>query len=152
MFTVTRTMKVAIFAGYFATAAGCATSPPDLDLQRTFVPVQTHQMADLSLPCEDIRSQISDTENAVAVLDKQIHHDQDTSQMFSMMAAFSGMSGALANNVASAHLASANVILGDAGASASGQQAMTKAQLRDNIEQRHEALMQIFYSRGCQPG
>ena len=151
MFTVNRMIKVAICAGYFAISTGCATNPPDPDLQRTFVPVQTHQMADLSLSCGDIRSQISDAENSVAILDKQIHYDQDTSQMLSLAAAFSGMSGALANNAASAHLANANVILGEAGASESDQQAMSKVQLRANIERRHDALMQIFYARHCQP-
>ena len=149
MFTVNRVIKAGICVGYFAALTGCATNPPDPDLQRSFVPVQMHQMADLSLSCDDIRSQIRDAENSVVILDKQIHHDQDTSQMFSLAAAFSGMSGALANNVASAQLANANVILGDAGASTSNQQAMTKAQLRANLEARHEALMSIFYAHSC---
>jgi hypothetical protein len=68
-----------------------------------------------------------------------------------MFAALSGMSGAMANNAVSAQLANSNVIAGNAESALSSQTAMTKAQLRTNIEQRHDALMQIFYARHCQP-
>jgi len=85
----------------------------------------------------------------VAVLDKQIKQTQEQSQMFAMAAAFSGFSGALANNPLSAQLANANANLGNAGQAMSGQDAMTKAQLRANIEARHDALMQIYFARQC---
>jgi hypothetical protein len=114
--------------------------------------VQAHQTQDLGLTCADLKSQIDDTEQSVAALDKQVKHDQEQSQNLSLLAAFSGVSGAFANNALGARLANANVILGDAGASISDQQAMGKAQLRVNIEERHDALMQIYFARRCKTG
>jgi hypothetical protein len=144
-----KTLKLAFCAGIAATLGACATTPPDPDLARTFIPVQTHQTTDLGLTCPDLQEQIGDTERTVAVLDKQIKQTQEQSQMFAMAAAFSGFSGALANNPLSAQLANANANLGNAGQAMSGQDAMTKAQLRANIEARHDALMQIYFARQC---
>jgi hypothetical protein len=140
--------------GFIGLLVGCASGPtqaPDPDLQRTFVPVQAHQTTDLGLACPDIESQINETESSVSALDKQIKHDQEQGQTFSFAAALSGVTGAFANNPLSAQLANANVTLGNAGASMSGQDAMNKAQLRANIEQRHDALMQIYFARRCKP-
>jgi hypothetical protein len=142
-------IAIGVCTGLTVSFAGCASAPADPDLQKTFVPVQAHQTTDLGLACPDIQSQINETENSVSALDKQIKHDQEQSQTFSWAAALSGVSGAFANNPLSAQLASANVTLGNAGASMSGQDAMNKAQLRANIEQRHDALMQIYFARGC---
>jgi hypothetical protein len=150
MFTFSQVLKAGICVGSFALIAGCAIDPPDPDLQRTFVPVQAHQMDDLRLSCADLESEIHVAENSVAILDKQIRHDQDQSQSFSLGAALSAMSGALATNVQSAQISNVSAIASGAGASMSANDAMTKAQLRANLEQRHEALMQIFYTRRCQ--
>jgi hypothetical protein len=147
-----RMITIGVSIGLVASFVGCASAPVDPDLQRTFVPVQAHQMTDLNLSCPDLALQISDTEGSVATLDKQIKHDKDQSQAFAMAAMFSGFSGALANNGMSARLANANVNLGNSGASMSDQQAMTKAQLRDNLEARHDALIQIFYAQQCKAG
>jgi hypothetical protein len=147
-----RIVTTGICIGLVASVTGCASVPADPDLQRTFVPVQAHQTTDLNLSCPDLQLQIADTESAVAVLDKQIKHDKDQSQAFAMAAVFSGISGSFANNVLSARLANANVNLGNAGASMSDQQAMTKAQLRENIETRHDALIQIYYAQQCKAG
>jgi hypothetical protein len=146
---INRMIAIGVCTGLTVSFAGCASAPADPDLQKTFVPVQAHQTTDLGLACPDIQSQINETENSVSALDKQIKHDQEQSQTFSWAAALSGVSGAFANNPLSAQLASANVTLGNAGASMSGQDAMNKAQLRANIEQRHDALMQIYFARGC---
>jgi len=146
---INRMIKAGVCLGLVASFAGCASVPADPDLQRSFVPVQAHQTRDLSLTCPDLQDQIGEMENGVAVLDKQIKHDKEQSQIFSMAAAFSGFSGAMANNALSAQLASANATLGNAGASMSDQQAMTKEQLRANIEARHDALMQIYFARQC---
>jgi hypothetical protein len=144
-----RMITTGVCAGLVASFAGCASAPVDPDLQKTFIPVQAHQMTDLNLSCPDLQQQIGDTESDVATLDKQIKHDKDQSQAFTMAAVFSGFSGAFANNALSAQLANANANLGNAGASMSDQQAMTKAQLRANIETRHDALMQIYFARQC---
>jgi hypothetical protein len=141
--------KFIVFVGISTSLGACATTPPDPDLTRSFIPVQTHQTSDLNLSCPDLQGQIGDTEQTVAALDKQIKHDEEQGQMFAMAAAFSGFSGALANNPASAQLANANVTLGNAGEAMAGQQAMTKEQLRANIEARHDALMQIYFARQC---
>jgi hypothetical protein len=141
--------KIAVAISIAVGLSACATTPTDPDLARTFVPVQTHQTGDLGLSCQDLRAQITDNEDSVSALDKQIHHDQEQSQLMSVAAAFSGMSGALATNVASARLSNANVILGNAGANLSDQQAMSKSQLRANIEARHEALIGLFYAHSC---
>jgi hypothetical protein len=147
-----RIITTGVCVGLIASFAGCASVPADPDLQRTFVPVQAHQTKDLSLSCPDLQQQIGDNESAVATLDKQIKHDKDQSQVFAMAAVFSGISGSFANNPLSAQLANANATLGNAGASMSDQQAMTKAQLRANIEARHNALMQIYFARQCKAG
>jgi len=147
-----RMIIAGVCVGLVGSIAGCATAPVDPDLQRTFVPVQAHQMTDLNLSCPDLQQQIGDTEGAVAVLDKQIKHDKDQSQAFAMAAVFSGISGSFANNPLSARLANANVNLGNAGASMSDQQAMTKEQLRDNIEARHNALIKVYYAQQCKAG
>jgi hypothetical protein len=147
-----RMITTGICVGLVASLAGCASAPVDPDLQKTYVPVQAHQTKDLSLTCPDLQEQIGDTENSVAALDKQIKHDKEQSQTFMLAAAFSSFSGAFANNPLSAQLANANANLGNAGASMSDQQAMTKAQLRANIEARHDALMQIYFARQCKAG
>lgn len=147
-----RLLTTGACVGLIASLAGCASVPADPDLQRTFVPVQTQQMTDLNLSCNDLQQQIGDTESAVAALDKQIKHDKDQSQVFAMAALFSGISGSYANNPVSAHLANTNVSLGNAGTSMSDQQAMTKEQLRANIQARHDALMQIYFGRQCRAG
>jgi hypothetical protein len=146
---INRMIAIGVCAGLAVSFAGCASAPSDPDMQRSFVPVQAHQTTDLTLTCPDLHEQIVDTESGVAVLDKQIKHDQEQTQSFSWAAALSGVSGAFANNPLSAQLSNANVTLGNAGASISGQDAMNKAQLRANIEQRHDALMQIYFARGC---
>lgn len=146
---INRMIAAGVCIGLTASFAGCASAPADPDMQRTFVPVQAHQTTDLSLTCPDLQGQISDTESSVAVLDKQIKRDQEQSQMFAIATAFSGFSGAFANNPISAQLANANVNLGNAGEAISDRQAMTKAQLRANIEARHDALMQIYFARKC---
>lgn len=149
---INRIITTGVCIGLVASVVGCASGPPaDPDLQKTVVPVQAHQTQDLSLSCSDLEAQINDTEQSVMTLDKQIKNDQSQSQNMSLFAAFSGVSGALANNPLSAHLANANVILGNAGSSISDQQAMTKAQVRENVEQRHDALMQIYFARRCKP-
>lgn len=144
-------LKLTVCVAIATTLCGCASMPADPDLARTFVPVQTHQTADLGLSCPDLQAQITDNEASVAVLDKQIKHDQDQGQLMAMMGAFAGMSGALANNATSAQLANANVTLSDAGVSMSGQQALTKGQLRANLEARHETLIGLFYAHSCTP-
>jgi type IV pilus biogenesis protein CpaD/CtpE len=144
-------LKLTVCVAITATLGGCASTPSDPDLARTFVPVQTHQTADLGLSCGDLQAQIADNEASVAALDRQIKHDQNQGQFMAMMGAFSGMSGALANNVTSARLANANVALSDAGVSMSGQQALTKEQLRANLEARHETLIGLFYAHSCTP-
>jgi hypothetical protein len=146
---INRMIATGVCAALTVSFAGCASVPPDPDMQRSFVPVQAHQTTDLSLTCPDLQGQISDTERSVAVLDKQIKHDQDQGQMFAIATAFSGFSGAFANNPLSAQLANANVNLGNAGEAISNGQAMNKAQLRANIEARHDALMQIYFARQC---
>jgi hypothetical protein len=147
-----RMIVTGVCVGLVASIAGCASVPADPDLQRTFVPVQAHQTKDLNLTCPDLQEQIGDMESGVAVLDKQIKHDKEQSQTFALAAAFSSFSGAMANNPLSAQLASANANLGNAGASMSDQQAMTKEQLRANIEARHDALIQIYFARQCKAG
>jgi hypothetical protein len=144
-----RKLVTGICIGLVASIAGCASVPVDPDLQKSFIPVQAHQTTDLSLTCPDLQQQIGDTESAVATLDKQIKHDKDQSQVFAMAAVFSGISGSLANNPLSAQLANANATLGNAGASMSDQQAMTKEQLRANIETRHDALIQVYFAQQC---
>jgi hypothetical protein len=142
-------IKIGLCLGFAASLAACASTPADPDLQRTFIPVQAHQTADINLSCTDLKTQITDTETSVSILDKQIKHDQDQSQSLSMAAVFSSVSGAMANNPLSAQLANANATLGNAGAAMTDKQAMSKAQLRANIEQRHDTLMSVYYARHC---
>jgi hypothetical protein len=129
--------------------AGCASEPTDPDLSRTFVPVQAHQTKDLSMTCEDLTAEIHEREGAVSALDKQLALAHKQSQDMAMMSAFSGLSAATATNAVSAQLASANVGLANAAGGMVGQEAMTKDQLRSNLNQRHDALMQIYFARAC---
>lgn len=128
---------------------GCASTPPDPDLSRTFIPVQAHQTKDLNMTCEDLTAEIHQREEEVSALDKQLAFAHKQSQDMAMMAAFSGFSAVTANNAVSAQLASANESLANAAGGMAGQAAMTKDQLRSNLNQRHDALMQIYFARAC---
>jgi hypothetical protein len=149
---INRIITTGVCIGLVASVVGCASAPTDPDLLRSPVPVQAHQTADLGLSCAQLASQISDSESSIAALDKQIKQDQGNSQSLSMFAAFSGALGGFANNPLSAQLANADANLGNAGASITGQQGAIKAQLRANIQQRHDALMQIYFARQCTQG
>ncbi len=129
--------------------ASCASTPPDPDLKLSFSPVMTHQMSDLNMSCSDLQSEIGDTEHNMKVLDKQIASQQQQGQTMAMMAAFSGFSAATATNAVSAQLAAGNQVLANAGEGMANTQQMTIAQLRANYNQRHDALMQIYFARKC---
>jgi len=149
MFTINRFIKAGICAGLVATLTGCATDPPDPDLKKSFAPVITHQTQDLNMTCSDLKREIDDTENAIKVLDKQIALHQQQSQSSTWMAAAWGVLGATAPNAASAQIDNAASIMSNADAGSENNQQMTTGQLRVNYNQRHDALIQIYFARKC---
>jgi outer membrane murein-binding lipoprotein Lpp len=133
--------------------AGCANSPPaDPDLAKTIVPVQTHQMKDINMTCDELSGEIKDTESEVAALDKQINYQKQQSNTYSMISALSGLQATTATTAATANLANTNATLGNINAGMAGQQAMSKTELRMNINQRHDALMAVYFARNCKSG
>jgi hypothetical protein len=132
-----------------AWVSGCATTPPDPDLTEKFVPVVTHKTKDINLSCEELASEIGQNEHVTAILDKQIANQQQQSQTMAMLAAFSGWSAATANNPLSAQLSSANQTLATVGEGMANRESMTAAQLHANYNQRHDALIQIYFARRC---
>jgi DNA segregation ATPase FtsK/SpoIIIE-like protein len=142
-------MKSLIPLTVVCTLVGCASTPPDPALSRRFVPVEAHQTSDLQLSCTDLSSQIRETDDAISALDKQIARAQQDSNSFSVMSALAGVSGAFAGNALQASTASAERTVANTGAALSANQAYTTKDLRVMYENRHEALMQLYYSRSC---
>lgn len=133
--------------------AGCATDPAsDVETQalaRHFDPIQAHQINDLQLSCGDLAEQIGTADEAIATLDKQIAHQEQNTTSFSLMGALAGVSGAFANNPLSAQMASAQQTVANTGAQLSTNQTYSTKDLRALYENRHEALMQLYYAKNC---
>jgi hypothetical protein len=130
--------------------ASCAdTPPPDPDLSLSFDPIASHQTKDLNMNCSELQDEIHDMEQAMHVLDKQIAFHQKQSEHSSLMSAYFSAMGTFAPTATNAQLDSAGSIMSSADASHENSQQMTTTQLRTNYEQRHDALIQIFFARKC---
>lgn len=147
MSTSTRVSACILFSTLLVS---CADSPPpDPDLNLSFSPVMTHQTNDLNMSCSDLQGEINNSEQTMRVLEKQIAFHQQQSQNSSLMSAAFSALGAVAPTAANAQLDSAGSIVSSANAGNENNQQMTTEQLRANYEQRHDALMQIYFARRC---
>ena len=149
MISVNSVIKASVCTAVAAALTACASVPADPELNVAFRPVITHQTQDLTMSCPDLQSEIKDDEHVMQVLDKQIAFHNQQSQTMAMFAAFSGFSAATANNALSAQLASGNQVLANAGQGMENNQQLTTEQLRANYNQRHDALIQIYFARKC---
>jgi hypothetical protein len=133
-----------------ALAASCADSPPpDPELNLKYQPLVTHQTKDLTMDCADLKNEVSATEQAMRVLDKQIASHQQQSQSSTMMSAVFGALGTMAPTAANANLDQAGSIISSANAGVESGQSMNTGQLKANYTQRHDALVQIYFARKC---
>ena len=145
-------MKALIFVATSISISlfGCASDPAtEAAMSEHFVPVQAHQTTDLTLSCQDLAAGIAETGHAISVLDKQIAHQQQSSNSFSLISALASVSGAYAPNLASAQLASAEGSLANAGAQIEANQSVSTKDLRGMYQYRHDTLMQLFYGKNC---
>lgn len=150
-------MKAIMISVVVVTAAvalsGCATSAADLEqqqaLSRHYVPVQAHQIDDMTLSCDQLTANINEMSSAISTLDKQIANQEHNSNSFSFISALASVSGAYAPNFQAAQLASAEGSLANAGAQIEANHSVSTKELRAMYETRHDVLMQMFYGKNC---
>jgi peptidoglycan hydrolase CwlO-like protein len=150
-------MKANLISVVAVTAAvavsGCATNAVDLEqqqaLSRHYVPVQAHQINDMTLSCDQLTANINDISEAVSTLDKQIEYQEHSSNSFSFISALASVSGTYAPNLGAARLANAEGSLANAGAQIESNQSVSTKELRAMYENRHDVLMQMFYGKNC---
>jgi len=147
-------MKTLVFTVIAAAVAinlsGCAADPVQRDVLSThFVPVQEHQLGDMTLSCDDLNANIAQISHDIGLIDQQIGYQENASNSFSFVSALASVSGAYAPNLRSAQLASAEGSLANAGAEIESNQSMSSKDLRVMYQARHDALMQLFYGKNC---
>jgi hypothetical protein len=142
-----------VVASILATA--CATIPNDPESQAKLAanlgPVQRVEPGDNQLACEDLASQIKQTQWDISALNLQIVQAQNASTGFAVLGALAGMSGAYANTFSQAQTAAAENVVANAGGAISGGAGMTKAAIQATYEARYESLVGLFNEKNCPP-
>jgi hypothetical protein len=133
--------------------SACVSMPNDPNtrsqLAATIVPVETQQQRDYQLSCADLSAEIKQTDWTISALDKQIARAQNVATGFAVLGALAELGGDYATKNSEAQAANAGGVVANLGGAVSAGTGMTKQALRANYEARHDALMNLFYSKAC---